>query len=400
MRILMYCPFFPPQYSGAATQAIALAAHLHLLGHAVEFITIRDAGLPKFEEYNSFPVHRLDINGRRNQELPLWWNFFCFAWRNHNKFDVLHSHGAHYLSSVVGPISKLVGWHSIVKATMSNDDLHGLRESAAGILHYLFLKTISAYIAISHDLVREFELKGFDSNRIHYIPNGVDTNRFRPALPTEKLELRVRFDLPPRKRILLSVGVFDKRKNIGWLIKEWDKQDGFDGKNFLLAIGPQSREDKQRLFLNSLKEIADRRRKDMRILDHVANIEQYYKAADVFVLPSTNEGLPNVILEAMASGLPCIATRSPGTKELVVEDKTGFLYDLNIEGEFVSKLRKLNNDQITLLGQNGRQEVEENYSLAKIALIYSNLYKRLKNGKTQTKQARTPTIKSKMKASG
>ena len=370
----MYCPFFPPQYSGAAKQALALARELVQLDHTVEFITIRDSGLAEFEIHEGFPVHRLEVNGRRNQELPLWWNFFRFAWRNRHRFDVLHSHGAHYLNSVVGPISKIVGWRSLVKATMSDSDLYGLKNSATGILHYLFLKSVGAYIAISKDLVEEFKENGFNSARIHYIPNGVDTFRFRPAREKEKSELRKQLNLPLHRRILLCVGVFDRRKNIGWLIQQWDKEDGYDGESFLLAIGPQSREDTGGQFLKSLKGIADKRNSDMLILNHVDNIDQYYRAADIFVLPSTNEGLPNVVLEAMASGLPCIATRSKGTRDLVIEGITGFLYELNNDVEFADKIAQLNRERIVEMGLSGRYEVETKYSLNKIAHFYPDLY--------------------------
>jgi glycosyltransferase involved in cell wall biosynthesis len=286
MRLLMYCPFFPPQYSGAAKQGLALASHLQRLNHSVEFITMRDPGLPDFEIYNGFPVHRLEINGKRNREMPFWQNLFCFAWRNRHRFDLLHCHGAHYLSSIVGPISKMVGWRSVVKATMFNDDLHGLKQSVTGFLHYLFLRSIDAYVAISNDLIKEFTESGFDVNRIYHIPNGVDIDRFRPVDEAEHMKLRMMLNLPLNKLIFLFVGVFDHRKNIGWLINEWNNRNGYNGKCFLLAVGPQSRDDKNSLFLNSLKAIAAQREKDMKILNQVDNIE---RLMSLFYLPSMRD---------------------------------------------------------------------------------------------------------------
>jgi glycosyltransferase involved in cell wall biosynthesis len=379
VRILMYCPFFPPQYSGAAKQALALAARLRILNHKIEFVTIRDADLPDHDLWEGFPVHRLEVNGRRNNEFPLWWRLFCFAWHNRNRFDIFHVHGAHYLNSVAGPISRIVGWRSIVKATMSNDDLYGLNKSAAGFLHHLFLKNINAYVAISRNLQSEFEIRGFQHDRIYHIPNGVDTNRFQPADEQEKADLREKLGLPVYRRIFLSVGVFDNRKNIGWLVREWDRQNGYGVDGFLLAIGPQSREDRDGSLFNSLRQIARKPNSNMQVLDYSDKIEFYYRAADFFILPSTNEGLPNVILEAMASGLPCLATRSPGSKDLVIEGKTGFLYTLNSAADFADKLAQLANNRVVEMGRSARHEVQTKYSLDKIALVYSDLYQKLKS---------------------
>ena len=379
----MYCPYFPPQYSGAAKQAVSLARQLNLLKHHVEFVTIHDHGLPKHDMYEGFPVHRIEVNGRRNQEIPFWPNFFKFAWKNRHRFDILHSHGAHYINSVVGPIGKILGWKSLVKSTMSNDDLSGMKRSLSGMLHNFFLTTVDAYIAISSDLVEEFKDYGFNEKDIHFIPNGVDTKRFHPVNISGKKAIRQKLNLPVNKRIFLSVGVFDHRKNIGWLIEEWEKNNGFGVENFFLTIGPQSREDKGGKFLKSLREITSKRSYDMRLLDHVDNIDEYYRASDIFILPSINEGLPNVVLEAMASGLPCIATRASGTRDLILDGVTGFLFEQNNVAEFSKKLLYMSDSHIAEMGLKARMVAEEKFSINVIAHRYLKLYKKITNSDEQ-----------------
>lgn len=377
MRILMFSSFFPPQYSGAAKQAVSLAKQLRRLDVHVEFATMHDAGQPKFEIFEGFPVHRIEVDGRRNQEFPFWLNFFKFALKHKNQFDILHSHGSHYINSIIGPIAKTLGWRSLVKATMSNNDLKGLKKSASGVLHYLFLKSVNAYIAISSDLVKEFKGHGFNEDHIHYIPNGVDTIRFCPVDPSKKTELRQRLNLPVDRRIVLSVGVFDRRKNIGWLIKEWENHKGFGTDNFLLAIGPQSREDQGGRFLSSLKKIVSNNGQDMMLLDHVQNIEEYYQATDIFVLTSTNEGLPNVVLEAMASGLPCVATRARGTSDLIEEGVTGILFHHNSNEQLSDRLLHIDVAGIEKMGAAAREMVLERFSINTIAKMYAGLYKKI-----------------------
>ena len=375
----MVCSFFPPEYSGAAKQAILLARHLRRLDHHVEFVTVRDPGLPAFEIYQGFTVHRIEVSGKRNQELPFWPNLFKFAWKNRHRFDILHCHGAHYITSIVGPIAKTVGCKSLVKATLSNDDLSGLKRSASGFVHHYFLKMVDAYVGISSDLVDEFIEKDFKKKKVYYIPNGVDTDRFRPVTAAEKEQVRKQLNLPPDVPILLSVGVFDHRKNIGWLIKEWAKNSGFGSAAFLLTIGPQSREDIGGEFLKSLKRIVSEHGQDMRLLEHVDNIDEYLKAADIFILPSVNEGLPNVVLEAMASGLPCLASWARGTKDLIIDEATGFLFQKNNMVDFSKKLLSLSNNpnHIVEMGLLARKIAKEKYSIGSIALCYHELYKNL-----------------------
>ncbi len=377
IRILMFCSYFPPQYSGAAKQAVALAHQLKKMGCRIEFATILDAELPVFDEYQGFPVHRIDAGGNRNQEFPFWFNLFKFTWKNRKRFDIFHSHGAHYINSAVGPISKMLGWKSLVKSTLYNNDLYGMKHRLSGKLHYTFLKMINAYIGISSDLVREFKGYGFSFKKIYYIPNGVDFDRFSASEQKHRIRLRKELGLPEKMKIVLSVGVFDKRKNIGWLIETWPHINQAESKYFLLAIGPQSREDADGVFLDSLKKIEKSYQSNMKIIGHVEEIENYYRAADIFILPSKNEGLPNVILEAMASGLPCLTTRASGVGDLVKEGVTGFFFETNQCEGIIDKLSMFNGDVAVELGKNARKTAEKKFSLNAVARQYFKLYNNL-----------------------
>ena len=257
---------------------------------------------------------------------------------------------------------------------MFDSDLNGIKQNGAGYLHYCFLRWVDHYIAISKDLVKEFQSKGFDPAKIQYIPNGVDTRRFSPVSGKEKIRLRKKLRLPEDKIIFLSAGVFDKRKNIGWLIQEWCKNKGYNDNNYLLAVGPQSREDKQGRFLDGLRQIAAMQKKRIQLMGHVDNIDDYYKAADIFILPSTNEGLPNVVLEAMSSGLPCIATRASGTLDLINEQSHGMLFNTNDALELSEKIQTMSPALASDMGALARQFIMKRFSIETVARHYNNLY--------------------------
>jgi glycosyltransferase involved in cell wall biosynthesis len=377
----MYSTYFPPQYSGAAKQALSLAKCLRDRGHRIEFITVQWPGLASSDTCDGFPVQRIEMGrGQRHKEFRLWWNLFIFTLKRRRAFDIIHSHGAYYTNAIVGPLGTLLGWRSLVKASLADDDLHGIRRSLSGRIHLLFLKMVDAYVAISADLQAEFQSAGLRGDKIHLWANGVDTTRFHPAEVGQKRVLRKELGLPEDRPLVLYVGVFDKRKNIGWLMKEWARQQGFYSNAYLLAIGPQSREDSTGEFLASLKSLADGRPDLLGIKGHVDNIELYYRAADLFVLPSTSEGMPNVVLEAMASGLPCVATDVSGSSELVIDGETGFLFEPGNEISLRQGIARVLGSPDDRMGQLGRNIAERKYSIAALAEHYEGLYQHLMQG--------------------
>jgi glycosyltransferase involved in cell wall biosynthesis len=374
----MYSTYFPPEYSGAAKQALSLARRLRVRGHHVEFATVRWPGLPAEDHFDQFRVHRFETGrSERLRELRVWAGLLRYMLRRRGDFDVIHSHGAYLLNSAVGPLARLLGWKSVSKASLARNDLYGLGSGLSGRLHGKFLRQMDACVAISRDLEQEFLDAGLSRSKVLFLPNGVDTERFRPAVDGEKTELRRRLGLPVDKPLVLYVGVFDERKNIGWLAREWAENRGFGPSALLVAVGPQSREDPQGAFLAELRALAATNPAVFRVLGQAENVEEFFRAADAFVLPSLSEGLPNVVLEAMASGLPCVATRVSGTQELVEDGVTGWTFPVgDVEGLGSAVSRCLGGDRV-LLGARARRRMEENYGLDVLAGNYEELYAQL-----------------------
>lgn len=377
-RILMFSTYFPPEYSGAALQAISLARELRNRGHYVEFLTQRWPGLPAADRFEDFRVHRLEAGrGLKHKELRLWWNLTRFAWARRREFDFLHSHGAYYTHAFFGPLGRATGLKSLAKASLADNDLHGLGRGFSGRIHHRMLRRVDACIAISRDLEREFLHGGIARSRVHFMPNGVDTERFHPATAPEKRALRQRLDLPLDRPVALYIGVFDQRKNIGWLIRNWKDATAGAGKPLLFAVGPTSRVDEGGAFKRALTEFAGQQADVVRIWDQVDDVTDLYRASDLFVLPSRSEGLPNAVLEAMACGLTCVAADVSGTRELITDGETGFLFE---PGDLRGLERAVT--VATAAGRDGvaraaRALMEEKFSIHQLASSYEALYARL-----------------------
>ncbi len=378
VRVLMYTAYFDPEYSGAALQALTLARELRQRGHHVEFVTNRWAGLADKTEVDGFAVQRLEPGRmRKHREFRLWFNLARYCWARRKDFDILHSHGAYFTNAFIGPLARWLGLKSLIKASLANDDLQGLGHSMVGWLHRHMLLQVHAHVAISHDLAQEFEMGGVSPKTIHHLPNGVDTERFCPA-PAEQIpHLRTSLGLPADRPLALYVGVLDQRKNILWLAEQWVANSAFRTGALLLAVGPQGRDDPQGLLRNQLAELARLHPDHFMLHDFHAEVTTYYQCADLLILPSAKEGLPNVVLEAMACGLPCVTARASGSRELVVEGETGYIYSPDDVQDLARAVNRCLSSDASRLGSEAAKLARTRYPISAIADSYEGIYARL-----------------------
>ena len=227
---------------------------------------------------------------------------------------------------------------------------------------------------------REAKLK---SRKIVVIPNGVDVNRFGVPAAADLTALGI----PPGSPVLLAIGRLDPQKGIQYLV-EAVSDPGLRGLNFhLLLVG----EGPERPGL-----AAAIRSRGLDDKVHLAgwrdDIPELLRAATALVLPSLWEGMPNVVLEAMAVGLPVIASRVEGTTELIVEGETGLLVAPRAPREIAGAIGTLLTcpELGTKLGLAGQSRVRTHFSWEKTVRCYEELYLSLLASDVQhTQPART-----------
>ncbi len=227
------------------------------------------------------------------------------------------------------------------------------------------LKKSTRIIALSDKLKQEATELGIAADKIHVIPGGVDMRKFQPF---DKSTARARFRLP-EGFILLFVGSLFRIKRVDRLIKVSARL--FSDFNFHVLIvgdGPER--------ANLEKLARDLKLKNILFIGRVSHddVPLYMTASDVLVLPSESEGLPGCVQEAMACGVPVVASNVGGLPDIIKNETTGFL--INDESEMETSLRLLmSSPQLAAtIGRNALEFARSNLSLEKVAGQTEDLY--------------------------
>ncbi len=193
------------------------------------------------------------------------------------------------------------------------------------------------------------------------IPNSLDTAVFKPY---NKIEARKQFGLPQDKKIVLFVAesVQDRRKGLFCLL---DAMKYIDMKDvFLATIGELS--------------IIGEDIKSLGFIKDPETLAKAYNCADVFVVPSLEDNLPNTVMEAMACGVPVVAFNVGGIPDMIQDNENGLLATLEDNKELAQKITYLieNEAERTRISQACFQTIRERYMLAIQAKRYIELYKK------------------------
>jgi glycosyltransferase involved in cell wall biosynthesis len=221
-------------------------------------------------------------------------------------------------------------------------------------------------VAVSAHLRRALEQAGVPAQRIHTIPNGVDTALFAPPSLPHSREPR-----PARGARVVFVGRLVEEKALPVLLRAWAAVTERIAAATLdiVGAGPLQAE---------LRALAARLGITSTVTFHGFHddVTPFLWAADVFVLPSVVEGLSNALLEAMAAGLPVVATRISGTEDVVVHGETGLLVPADDADALAGALTSLlaAPERAREMGRRARDQVIRQCGLDLVAAAYVALY--------------------------
>jgi glycosyltransferase involved in cell wall biosynthesis len=288
--------------------------------------------------------------------------------------DVVHTHG-----SKGGFLGRLAARAVGVRAVVHTPHIfafqwnRGWRRSLFLALERFAARRCDRIVCLSEAQRRITAEAGvLPSERLTVIPNGIDANEY-PGLRARG-EIRSEFGLPPDAPVVGMVGRLMPQKGCG---------------NFIRAAALVARELPAARFVlvgggpleGELRREADALGLSGRLVfaGHREDAAGLYPAFDLFVLSSLWEGMPYVVLEAMASRLAVVATRIPGMEDVVVEGETGSLVPLDSTGEIARAISSLlaDREKRSRMGEAGRARVEREFTLPRFIAEHERLYEEL-----------------------
>lgn len=374
LRLCYVTPIPPHRYSGANFHAVWLAGKLAELGVTIEFVTFSEGDGGPSVVGDGFPCHHLQRRFGRHAELAVWPQLAGFLRRR--RFDVVHVHSTGYLGSFAGAAAQLAG-SGAVATIMREGGLVAREGRVTPALHRALLRTFDRIVAISEETREEALRAGLAASSLARIPIGVDVDRFRPPSVAERRRFRDRFDLPWDVPVVACVAALSHRKNILWLLDAWLGPTAPAPEAHLLLVGDAANDPEGPAVREEVKARVEGARRPVRWIPFVPEIEQIYGLSDVLVLPSLREGMPTVVLQAMASGLPVVSTPVSGVPELLGADgERGRVYPFDDEGRFREAVETLlrDGDRRRATIRAARAHAEGRFSLEAVARAHVRLY--------------------------
>lgn len=367
-RIAMVIQRYYPHVGGAEKQLQRLTPRLQARGFDVCIITRLEKGLEKMEVIDGAVVYRIFSPGPKFLAAA----FFILGSVTlllRLRPDVIHAHEILSPTAIALLAKQFIDSPVIAKVLRGGirGDIYKLRQRPLGLKRLeLMCKYVDSFVVISREIDRELAICSVPPEKRVFVPNGVDTGLFVPLSTIQKRDLRAKMAIPPEILVVVYIGRLMPEKRVDTLLEVWpDIRNAYlDAR--LLIIGKGS--DEQRLKKMSGPGV--------QFLGQVDDAERYLQTADLFVLPSSTEGLSNSLLEALSTGLPVLATSVGGTPDVIRHHVDGYLVSPDDHQALLQGLLRLLRDEAlrARLGKSGRDRILSNYSLDSVAERLSELY--------------------------
>ncbi|MFX0141379.1 MAG: glycosyltransferase family 4 protein [Candidatus Hodarchaeota archaeon] len=361
MKILHVHPTYTSIKGGVERHIEGLSKYQATRGHQIRILTTEKGHNFKYSN-NQISVHRV-------HKLSSLFST--------DSYDVIHVHGYRVpWANIFGLLQKLrkqkvvLTTHGIYPPRSRKDAF--AKKLYDNVLGGVNVKLFDACIALTPETESALLELRAPQEKIWIIPNSIDTERFKKIVSPGLFHSQ--YNIPFDKKIILYVGRIDWNKGLDLSIRSFSNvlMDVPDA--IMVLVGGDYG------YSTCLKDLTNK----LNISDKVFFVGEVsenalysaYAATDVFLLTSVYEGLPTVVLEAMACGVPVIASNKGGTSHVIEHGKDGFLTEFgNVmdTARFITNL--LRNQKLrSVIGNNGKELVEKKYSWAHNSLKVEEVY--------------------------
>jgi glycosyltransferase involved in cell wall biosynthesis len=353
---------------GSDSQLLAAAQELRARGHEVLIVSLtplgpmglqaREAGVPteSLEMRRGVPDPRGLVRLIR----------LVRAWRP----DVLHSHMVH--ANLMARVLRLFVPIPALVSTIHNIYEGGRVRMAA---YRLTNALVDHMTIVSQAAADRFVSEGIvPKNILTVVPNGVDTDRFRTVPASARESLRDSMGLE-REFVWLAVGRFEVAKDYPNMLRAFATVHQRHPRAVLLLVGRGTLQAESEALAQALG-----LEEAVRFLGVRQDVPELMSAADAYVMSSAWEGMPMVLLEAAAAGLPIVSTVVGGNDEVVRDQESGFLVpprDPDGLGMAMARLMELPDADRRSMGERGREHVRAHYGLSRVVERWEDLYREI-----------------------
>ena len=395
VNVCLVSEWFYPCLVGPVERFRRYAPGFRQRGIHLSVVTIQLPGTKSEEEVEGIPVRRIPLEAdEEHRMIQFVREVLATLARNREPPHVLQFFSAKPRLAPHLCLARSRGMPTLFVHTMMRvqDDptvsFRSFRSRADNLLSFIAFNLMVTSSSIMRDRLIKY---GISPRHIEVIPNGVDLQRFRPATSeTERAEVRQKLGLAAHNEIVLFVGTVMQRKGVDYLAQAWPEIAQCCPTAVLVLVGYCG--GKQPLRVSGYSEETESFGRQIRSMMNasgaaervvftglVPNVEDYMRAADIFVFPSRREGMPNVVPEAMATGLPCVLTPFDGlAAEFGVpgSEYRKVPFDAHALADAVCDLLK-NKDQAATLGKAAHRWVVERLDVELALDRFAEVYRRL-----------------------
>ncbi|HEY8196473.1 MAG TPA: glycosyltransferase [Gemmatimonadales bacterium] len=353
---------------GADKQILSAAGEMQARGYEVLIVSLTPLG-PMGLEAQSAGIATRSLEMRRGFPDPRGLARLVRIVRTWRP-DVLHSHMLH--ANLMARVLRLFAPVPALVSTIHSIHEGGRLQRAS----YRWTNRLADHMTIVSEAAADrFITRGIvPRDLLSVVPNGVDTDHFRNVPAGARESIRRSLGLG-REFVWLAVGRFETAKDYPNMLRGFAKARLQQPRAVLLVAGRGSLQEETETLARALG-LGD----GVRFLGVRQDVSELMSAADGYLMSSAWEGMPIVLLEAAAAGLPIVATRVGGNPEVVRENESGFLVpprDPDALGGAMLRLMAMPDAQRRSMGERGREHVQASYGLSRVVDRWLDVYRRV-----------------------